>query len=150
VYTPESVKTEQKLWRAEKGWSTLSDQHLQDKAQLVLAFGSRTVLSDPKRFNELRASYPKAHILCSSTSGEIAGSKVFDNTIIATALFFERTLVRVAQAAIASMKASYEKGEQLSKELRQEDLTHLFVLSDGHLVNGSELVKGLSDSLDKS
>lgn len=144
------MKTEQKLWRREKGWSVLSDRDLKQTAQLVLAFGSREALSRSERFAELKQFYPNAHILCSSTSGEIAGSKVFDNTIISTAIFLEKTSLKVTQTSIVDMKDSYQRGKQLSDSLNQNDLNHLFVLSDGHLVNGSELVKGLSDSLNNA
>ncbi len=131
----------------QSGWFSISDKHLQDTAQLVLAFGSREALTNPERYQELRKFYPTANILCSSTSGEILGSHVYDNSIVVTAIYFERTSLKVAQTTIANMKDSYEQGKKLLEQLEAKDLSHLFVLSDGHLVNGSELVKGLSDSL---
>ncbi|MBI3483206.1 MAG: hypothetical protein HY015_09585, partial [Bacteroidetes bacterium] len=143
------MKIEQKLWSLKKGWTSVHQHSLKDKAQLVLAFGSREALSHSDRFFELKSFYPHAHILCSSTSGEILGGKVLDETIVATALYFEKTVLKVAHTEISSMKDSYEKGVFLSKELQQEDLVHVFVLSDGHVVNGSELVKGLNDASDK-
>ena len=141
------MKTEQRLWRLHSGWLSISDKQLQDTAQLVLAFGSREALTNPERYQELRKFYPTANILCSSTSGEILGSQVYDNSIVVTAIYFEKTSLKVAHTTIANMKDSYAHGKKLLEELQSKDLNHLFVLSDGHLVNGSELVKGLSDSL---
>jgi hypothetical protein len=41
------------------------------------------------------------------------------------------------------MENSFKAGQQLSRSLEKEDLVHVFVLSDGLKINGSELVKGL-------
>src|SRR5690606_13848728 len=39
---------------------------------------------------------------------------------------------------------SYKAGEEIAKELNQDDLRGLFVLSDGLKVNGTDLVRGLN------
>src|SRR5688572_17540058 len=137
------MKIEQRQWQSTHGWKEVSQQGLQYSANLVLAFGSTEALSDPQRYHELKSFYPNANILTCSTAGEILGPKVVDNTIVATAIYFERTTVRVAVAEVTKMRNSYSLGFQLSKQLATDDLAHLFVLSDGQQVNGSELVKGL-------
>jgi hypothetical protein len=45
------------------------------------------------------------------------------------------------------MENSYEAGEQLALSLQKGGLVHVFVLSDGLKINGSELVKGLTKYL---
>lgn len=143
------MKVEQKLWHAAHGWKLISNQHLKDSAALVLAFGNREVLGDPARYHELKKHYPNASIVTCSTSGEILDSRVLDDTVVATAIVFEKTTIRVAVSEAESTKDSYQKGNELALKLKRDGLSHLFVLSDGCKVNGSELVKGLNNALDK-
>src|SRR5688500_18247682 len=89
------MKVEQKLWHATHGWTQVSHRDLKNSAGLVLAFGNRAVLNDPERYYELKKHYPNAHILTCSTSGEILDSKVLDDTIVATAICFDKTTIRV-------------------------------------------------------
>ncbi|MGE0442385.1 MAG: FIST signal transduction protein [Gemmatimonadales bacterium] len=114
-------------------------------ADLVLVFAGPGRL-DRDTARRLGASYPGAAIIGCSTAGEIAGTRVLDRAIVATAVKFDRTKVRSARAAISGV-TSREAGRELAAALAGPDLTHVFVLSDGLTVNGSELVKGLTEGL---
>ncbi|MCP4213984.1 MAG: hypothetical protein GY765_04965, partial [bacterium] len=50
---------------------------------------------------------------------------------------------------ITDYKDSFHAGKNLVKQIRLEDLKHIFVLSDGLKVNGSELIKGVLSQLPK-
>jgi hypothetical protein len=136
------MKIEQKIWKTDKNWIPLSDNNLKDIAQIVLIFGSRILLEDSKKFDELRAMYPNANLFFASTAGEIIDIEVHDNTIVATAIFFEKTQVKVAKTTISTDLNSEQAGIFLAKELISEDLKHVFVISDGMVVNGSDLADG--------
>lgn len=141
------MKTEQKKWISGNDWKSITDNNLKDKANLVFVFGGRHALSDQSRFEELRNFYPKAHILLGSTSGEIMDVEVSDDTIVATAAFFEHTVIESATLNINEVGDSYKAGTKLASSLTKEKLVHVFVLSEGLKVNGSELVKGLNEHL---
>ena len=52
------------------------------------------------------------------------------------------------QSAIVNIKNfnnSYDAGKSIAEKLDQQDLKHIFILSDGSNVNGSELVKSMND-----
>ncbi|HLZ17996.1 MAG TPA: FIST N-terminal domain-containing protein, partial [Smithellaceae bacterium] len=91
--------------------------------------------------------YPGAHLFGCSTAGEICGTSVFDDTLVATAVHFEKTEISGAQLDLDGISSSFEAGRMLAQTIKQEDLCHVFVLSDGLSVNGSELVKGLASEL---
>jgi hypothetical protein len=91
--------------------------------------------------------YPDAHLVGCSTSGEICGVQILDDSIVATALEFEDTTVRVARSCIANEDDSLRAGQRLAEQLPPEALSHIFVLSDGLKVNGSKLVEGLTGKL---
>jgi hypothetical protein len=57
---------------------------------------------------------------------------------------FRDTTVQTASVNIADFANSFIAAEQLANTLQAPDLTYVLVLSDGNLVNGSELVKGFS------
>ncbi|MCH8330070.1 MAG: hypothetical protein IH946_01610, partial [Bacteroidetes bacterium] len=141
------MKVEQKKWQQDSGWDTNGEETLTD-ANLVLVFGGTETLSDPTRFDEVKAFYPKATILTCSTAGEIMDVEVTDETIVSTAIRFEKTPLKFADLDISEVASSYEAGNKLAVELNASDLVHVFVISDGLKVNGSQLVKGFNDGLD--
>jgi hypothetical protein len=111
--------------------------------QLVLAFGAKEVFEKAPVFNEIQLKFPQAHIVSCTTSGEIYKEAVYDDTVTITALEFEKTNFKVQQININNLPGSYEAGQQLFKDVDAEDLSYVLILSDGSLVNGSELVRGI-------
>jgi len=143
------MKTEQRKWLKEAGWTIVSDNNLKDTAQLVFLFGETSLLKDPKNFQTVKSFYPNAHILLGSTAGEIIGTQVLDNSMVVTAVHFENTKVGVAKTQVRSMLESELAGERLANSLEKEELVHVLVISDGLHVNGTKLVKGLTGNLSK-
>lgn len=115
-----------------------------EQATLVLYFGaSEILLDDPAPVRELRASQPQAVCAGCSTAGEIAGGDVSDGTLTALLIRFDRTRVRGTCVRVAAAADSEAAGTELGRRLAAPDLRHVFVLSDGLLVNGSALTAGL-------
>jgi hypothetical protein len=83
-----------------------------------------------------------------STAGEIAGTHVQDDSAVATAVWLERARVTPVEATLAEAGSPFGVGRLLGERLAGEaELTHVFVLSDGLAINGSELVRGLVTGL---
>jgi hypothetical protein len=141
------MKIEQIKWEETDGWNVTNSEPILSDANLVLAFGGRTVLENKERFNEIKLFYPNSNILCCSTSGEIMDTQVHDNTIVVTAIHFEHTELRVSSTEVYSLESSYATGKSIADSFPKEELLHLFVISDGQKVNGSELVRGMNDGL---
>lgn len=139
---------EQKKWTPEKSWETLrSDGRDARNYQLVIVFGSRPLLSSNGFYEDIRSKYPKADILMNSTSGEIIDTQVNDETISLTAIEFSKTKFKTAFLHIGEVSNSFDAGKVLASRFSHENLKHLLVISDGQLVNGSNLVKGLQNGL---
>ncbi|MGE0703386.1 MAG: FIST signal transduction protein [Vicinamibacterales bacterium] len=137
----------QQQWTEEQGWRHYGESPVPRDAQLVLVFGATDRLRDPSRLTDLRSLCPDAALFGCSTSGEIAGPQVFDDSIVGTALRFENTKVRVASTPIESEADSHAAGCRLAGQLAGDHLSHVLVLSDGLKVNGSQLVEGLASVL---
>lgn len=116
-------------------------------AQLVFVFASRALLSDQQAFIRLRQAFPAALIAGCSTAGEICDTSVSDDSAVVTALQFSATQVRYETAALDDVSQSRAIGTALATSLLAPDLVHVFVLSDGLLVNGGELVAGIRECL---
>ncbi|QJW88324.1 histidine kinase [Spirosoma taeanense] len=117
------------------------------QAQLVLAFGERKLLEELKPYAHLRLLYPSAHIVINSTSGEIFSDKVHDDTIIVTAIELEKSTIRTTQIDITDHTESYRAGEQIGAALDAPDLSTVLIISDGGVVNGSDLISATNQSL---
>lgn len=96
-------------------------------------------------------------VLGCSTAGEICGTEVLDESLIATAVTFEHTQIKGARARLTEFKGSSQAGEFLAqafppsvpglKSGAPDKLAHVLVFSDGLKVNGSDLVRGLMNHL---
>ncbi|MFA5260833.1 MAG: FIST N-terminal domain-containing protein [Candidatus Omnitrophota bacterium] len=140
------MKIEQKCWRLSSGWVSLTKEKLSDKAQLVLLFGERPLLKETRVIQDIRDSYPHAHLLGCSTAGEILGTQVYDNALVLTAVYFENTALQVEKIRMTP-GGSRMVGEQLAGKFDKNCLKHVFLLSEGLNVNGTELAKAFSDIL---
>lgn len=116
-----------------------------EKVQLALCFGSKALLQQEDVNGTIARHYPSAAIVLCSTAGEIYQDEVNDNTLVLSLLQFDKTAIKTAAVNIRDFAGSYEAAAALAGQLNKEKLVHILVFSDGNLVNGSELVKGLSN-----
>ena len=140
------IQTEQTRWTEAGGWEPGPLGRLDDP-QLVLLFGGTSVLREQRYQDDIKWAYPSAHVMGCSTSGEICGTQVFDDSLVATAIQFAGTRISGARIKLEDVSSSFQAGVELARQLDQEELVHVFVLSDGLSVNGSELVAGLTSAL---
>lgn len=116
-----------------------------NSAQLVLVFGATSCIDDPYISPEVSKKFPNADVVFCSTAGEILNNTVYDNSTVVTALQFEHTKIKSFRLNIKDFSDSYSCGKALMNAVPKENLSCVFVISDGGLINGSELVKGISE-----
>ncbi|MDH5458349.1 MAG: FIST C-terminal domain-containing protein [Nitrospinota bacterium] len=143
------MKTEQLCWTLKTDWDTEPSEEFKQKAQLVFVFGSRSSLENKEAFDSISRLYPTASIAGCSTSGEIQGAEVLENSLIATAIIFDHTRVQLVKTNIKTPETSLQAGETLSRSLEPEGLKHVVVFADGLRVNGTDLVEGFKRHLPK-
>jgi hypothetical protein len=151
------MKLEQRKWDRLHGWMPEHPKTVMKSAQLILIFGARSLLKEQNLLQRIKDSYPQAHSFGYSTAGEIYGGQVLDDSIVTTAIMFEHTQIRDVQLHLNLVDNSDQAGEYLAKALPrhvpslmagdEDSLVHVFVLSEGIKVNGSDLVKGLASRL---
>jgi len=136
------MQIEQREWN-EQGASPRTLRN----ANLVLVFGSGALLE--RHCATLRHDYPEAQLIGCSTAGEICGEHVLDDSLVSTALRFDKTSLRVVRYPLPASLDIRELGRSLSEGLLGPDLQHVFVLCDGIHINGSKLVEGMTQMLPK-
>lgn len=151
------MRVEQRRWTKAQGWIPALSQTIAESAQLILVFGATSILKEHRVLEQIRKMYPRAHILGCSTAGEICGTQVTDDSVVVTAVSFEHAEFKGVQVQLNQVKNSFEAGKYLAEALPSsvpiagssevKKLMHVFALSDGLRVNGSELVRGLTEHL---
>lgn len=139
------MHTQQRTWSKDSGWS--DTKPATDTYQFVLVFGGRAQVEDSTLYQDIQKMYPNTHHIWCSTAGEIAGTRVRDDTLVATAVHFDHTTVQFTKGVIMESNQSETMGAALAKKLPHEGLVHVLVFSDGLQVNGTALVRGLTREL---
>ena len=135
------MQSQQITWNPQIGWTPIAADP--ENVSLVFYFGAREMLACGARYRELREMFPEAHVLGCSTGGQINNSDVSNEEIVAAAIRFHSTKLRLVHQDIADAQQSRRCGEAIGRALRGGKLAGVFLLSDGLNVNGSELVNGL-------
>jgi hypothetical protein len=112
-------------------------------ADLVLVFGTRTLLVEPGLHRRLKDGCPNAILIGCSTAGEITGQGVTDDTLVITLVHFDQVELTVAETELSHMGDSRAAGQRLGLALKDASPRALIVLGPGIAINGSALIDGL-------
>lgn len=143
------MKLNKTQFSRDQGWQKISGDVFSGQADLALVFGATSLLEDTGFLSDLRKQFPAEHYCGCSTAGEICGTDVSDETVCLVRIKFEGTTFRQETIHIEDALESFETGRKLVKAFPVEGLRHIFLLSDGLHINGSELVRGLRDASPK-
>jgi hypothetical protein len=105
------MKTEQIQWTVTQDWN-INNIQLSD-AQLVLVFAGIDIIPNCNYYEKLHTAYPKADIVLISTSGEIQGNEMFENSASATAIHFEKTPIRISKKENIAGQDAVQIGQQI-------------------------------------
>jgi len=142
------MKTVQLRKQKNSDWEYLSDA-ISLTNPLVLVFGNRYMLEEAAIYNELRTKFSDGHLVFGSTSGDITANYVDDESITVTAIEFERSHFEIKTSNVINSDGdSFKTGRDLVNQFTKEGLKHVFVVSEGSFVNGSQLTKGMNDALE--
>jgi len=83
----------QYCWDDTLGWDQEPGEEGALKGDLMLIFGSTRSITDSDCISRLRPAFPSARMLGCSTAGEIIGTNVSDNRLIATVIGFHKSSV---------------------------------------------------------
>lgn len=120
-----------------------TDQFNTQKSNLVLAFGERIFLESINPYLKLKDLYPNAQIIICSTAGQISNTNLVQQNVVATAIQFEKSTVKVTEIDILVNSDINVLGEKIRQELLTKDLKSILIISEGSFINGTELINEL-------
>lgn len=137
------MKTTQIKWT--NGAWELPKQSL-PAATLCLVFGSRpTIEANPGYYSSLKALFPQANIVTTSTAGNIVDEHLLDDTILATAIEFKNTTVKCAMFEL-NTTPDVETGEQVAHYFNAAGFASLLLFSCSG-INAGKLLSGINGVL---
>lgn len=142
------MKTVQLKKTTHSDWEYLSED-ISLKKPLVLIFGNRYMLESETILQEVRTLFPDGELVFGSSSGDITSQYVDDESITITAIEFEKGYFEIKTANVFknNVKAdSYETGKNLINQLYKKGLKHVFIVSEGSFINGSQLTLGMNSA----
>ena len=143
------MKLFQTEYSQEDGWGeALPDWD--SEQTLVLVFASPEFQESHSFWQDLKNTYPNAIMMGCSTAGEIIGDLVNDETAVVQVTQFESSHLAQGVQAVGDQSpfaVGVALGQQFSLERNGQPLAGVFVLSEGLNMNGSDLAKGLNESL---
>jgi len=144
------MKLETFSYATPTGWSVHPLPALDSPRTLLMVFGAPRFREHPEPLRELSAAYPRSHLMGCSTSGEIHGTLLADDSLTVAAARFEASDLESAYLPLPGPEHSYTVGRGLAERLNDPALRAILVLSDGLNVNGSELVRGINAGVAES
>lgn len=123
------------------------------KSPLVLVFGSRFILENASIYDKVKALFSDGHLVFGSSAGNITSNSVDDESVVITAIEFEKSsfIVKKTNVFLDDNKTidSVKIGKDLISTFPKNKLKHVFIVSEGSFINGSQLTIGLNDTSKK-
>ncbi len=116
--------------------------------QLVIAFGSVSALKGSA--DAIGQAFPGAHRVGCSTAGEISADGVTDDSLVLTAVAFEKTQVKQFSTVLQGMDDSMDAGRRLAAGLPAEGLKAVLIFGQGVQINGSAMLLGMTEVVGKN
>jgi hypothetical protein len=144
------MKTVQLRKHKSSDWEYLSEA-IALRNPLVLVFGNRYLLEDDSIYKQLQDKFPDGHLVFGSTSGDITADFVDEEGITVTAIEFEKSHFEIKTSNVLHRDLdSFRTGKDLVNQFSKEGLKHIFVISEGSFINGSQLTKGMNAATDQN
>jgi hypothetical protein len=119
-------------------------------ADLVFIFGKREMLSDKLIIDSVVSFFKNADSVFCSGSGEIVDVEIIDDDLIITAIKFNQKCFRTKLFNVEDFRTCYEAGQGIGDTLQYEGVKHVLLFADGSIVNGSDLISGITSAAPRS
>ncbi len=123
-------------------YSELDAQETNENATLFFFAFNR--LSKKEGYHKrLKSKYPQATIVMFSTAGHFISDKIEDDNELVCVLEFEKSSVKARSYSSEDFESDYQLGSCIGSDL-ESDAKALILITDGGLINGTDLIKGVN------
>jgi len=99
------------------GWSAEPDGALDSERTLVVLFGASNLIDRPAPVQRVIDAFPRSRIMGCSSSGEIHGTRILDDSLAVAVAKFDRVALRLAAAQISGDGDSFSAGKEIARQL---------------------------------
>lgn len=128
-------------------WSVNPFPSLDSPQTLVIVFAGSGFIENPAAIQALAQAYPTSHLIGCSTSGEIFGGQLQDDSLSVAVVKFDATQVRHVTLPITPSDGAASLSEALLQSLQGDDLRGILLLASSLDFNFAELVGMLTQQL---
>ncbi|QWD89997.1 FIST signal transduction protein [Polynucleobacter sp. MWH-Braz-FAM2G] len=129
-------------WTESEGWDIRLSPN--PDINLVLVCAEHPYFKEARCYEEIRAFFPAAEIVGCSSSGNICGDLISDQDIVLSAISFSTTKISVKSTLIENDDEVERIVSDLVREFSESKPKHVFALSDGLSISGSDFTKTLN------
>ena len=133
-----------------ESWKHNHQFNLSSSADIVFIYGEREAIKKKESFDSIKQLYPNAKIVGCSSSGNILGDTISTAVMVATAVEFEQGFIEIGVERFDTNQNLIEVSQRVVSKLPKKWLKHIYLLSDGLQMNGSDLAKGANQAVDYS
>jgi hypothetical protein len=141
------IKSAAFYWTESAGLKYRDDTPPDFKPSVVFYFADKRLFDQHDLYALMRKTFPDAPVLGCSTSGAIFDDDIFVGALTGVAISFEKTKLKFVQQSCTDQTESRQIGKAIAKELLGEGLCHVFILTDGMMVHGTNLLEGMNEVL---
>ena len=96
----------------------------------------------------LKDKFKDSILIGGTTAGEIIDKNIVDGSIVMSAIKFDKTKFKVYSSDLPIDAITFQEvGKDFVKKIDQENLRHLFILSDVQTLNASSFLRGINEQL---
>lgn len=139
------MKINQSFYSSGKWVKQVKSITKEQSKNLTIIYGDNSLIANNNIKNEVKNLYPNSKLIFCSSSHIIYKNEVFEESLTATNIEFEKTDFKIEQINIRDFKNSFVAGNSIASKFEQNNLKLLLILSDGTKVNGSQLVSGINE-----
>lgn len=126
-------------------WNKPLDGSMDSERTLIIIFSTFDADAMQAPLQELQNTYPSSYIVGASSAGTIYMDMLEENNCSVTIAKFKTTDMKLVTTSIKDMQESRNEGTKLATKLKDANLKHVFILSNGLHTNGSELIDGFNE-----
>ena len=128
-------------------WDKPFNTSLDSEQTLVLIFCPIDSATFTQAINSIYSHFPNSKVMGSSSIANIVEDEIMYDTLSVAVIHFSHTKLQLVSVCIDDHSNAFEAGKALTTQLLNADMKHMFVLSGGMYISGSELTKGINHIL---
>ncbi len=135
------------FWNKERGYQFKGSEV--SNPDIVFYFFDKNLSKNNDIYQLVKERFPNSKLFGCSTSGPILDDDIYMDSFTGMCMSFEKTKLKLVQSECPSQDQSFKAGKELVEKLLGDGLTHIWVVSDGMTVHGTEFMNGANSVMPK-